>query len=65
MNRKSSRSRLVGGLGGAGGTLVVSPILQMLLGFEWSLGLLAVFESIGVILIVAAAVLHLTEKKQK
>jgi hypothetical protein len=65
MNRSGSRARLVGGFGGAGGTLIVSPILQMLLGSEWPLGLLFVFESVGVILIVAAIVLHLTAKKQE
>lgn len=36
----------------------------MLLGFEWTLELLLVFESVGVIFIVTAIALHLTEEKK-
>ena len=39
MSDKRFRSRLVGGFGGAGGTLIGSPILQMLLGLDWPLEL--------------------------
>ncbi len=65
MSGKSFRSRLVGGFGGAGGTLVGGPILQMLLGFEWPLGLFLTFESIGVVFIIVAIVLYLTEEEQE
>lgn len=61
---KSLRFRLVGGFGGGGGTLVGTPIVQVLLGFEWPLWLFVTFESLGVLFIVIAAVLHLTEEKQ-
>jgi hypothetical protein len=53
---------LVGGFGGAGGTLVGSPILQILLGHEGPLWLLAIFESLGALFIIVAIILYLTEK---
>ncbi len=65
LGSRSLRSRLVGGFGGAGGTLVVSPILQMLLGFEWSLELFLIFELTGVVFIIIALVLYLTEEKRE
>jgi hypothetical protein len=62
---KSLRSRLIGGFGAAGGTLVGSPILQMLIGLEWPLWPLVTFESLGVLFIVIAIVLHVTDEKKK
>jgi len=64
MSDKRFRSRLVGGFGGAGGTLIGSPILQMLLGLDWPLELFLTFESIGAAFIIIAIVLHLTEEEQ-
>lgn len=65
MAGKSSRSRLVGGFGGCGGTLVVTPIIQVLLGLEWPLGLLLAFESLGVVFIAIAMLLHVTDKERR
>lgn len=59
MKRKTTHDRLVGASGAAGGTLVLTPILQMLIGLEWSLWLLATLESLGVFFIVAAVVLYM------
>ena len=59
MERKTTRSRLVGALGAAGGASVLTPLLQMLIGLEWSLWLLATFESVGALLIAAAVVVHM------
>jgi hypothetical protein len=61
---KSLRSRLTGGFGAGGITLIGSLLLQVLLGLEWSLGLLLAFESVGVVFIIIAVMLHLTERKK-
>ena len=65
MPDRSLRSRLVGGFGGAGGTLVIAPILEMLLGLEWPLELLLAFESVGIVSISIAILLHMTDKERK
>jgi len=59
MKRKNTHNRLIGAFGAAGGTLVLTPILQMLIGLEWSLWLLAALESLGAFFIVAAVVLYM------
>jgi hypothetical protein len=59
MKMKTTRDRLVGAFGAAGGTLVLIPILQMLIGLEWALWLLATFESIGAFFIVVAVTLYM------
>jgi hypothetical protein len=59
MKGKTTRSRLVGAFGAAGGTLVLSPILGMFIGLEWSLWLLATFEAVGAFLVIAAVALHM------
>ena len=62
---KSLRFRLIGGFGAGGITLVGSPILQMLIGLEWPLWHLLTVESLGVLFIVIAIVLHVTDGKKK
>ncbi len=49
----------MGAFGAAGGSLVLTPVLQMLIGLEWSLWLLATFEAVGAFFIVAAVVLYM------
>ncbi len=65
LRSRSLRFRLVGGFGGAGGTLVVSPILQVLLGFEWPLELFLIFEFTGIVFISVAIVLYISEEKRE
>lgn len=59
MKRKTTHDRLVGAFGAAGGTLVLTPVLQMFIGLEWSLWLLATFEAVGTLFIIVAVVLYM------
>jgi len=57
--KQSLRNRLVGALGGAGGTLVLAPLLNyLLLPGIWNVEVSIVFEVIGVLLIVLGIIVY-------
>ncbi|MEM3833332.1 MAG: hypothetical protein QW128_07070 [Thermoprotei archaeon] len=66
MRGRTEEERLVGALGGAGGTLVLGPLLSYFIVPETrNLRLLLIFETIGIFLIAMAAVVHLRKRKRK
>ena len=59
IKKKSRHDRLVGALGGAGGTLVLSPLLDyLLLPRIWSLEVTIVSEAIGIFLITLGTIIY-------
>jgi hypothetical protein len=67
MSNKSLRSNLVSGFGGAGGTLIIMTTSEILLGIDFSLPLwfFLIEEFVGVVFIIMAILLHVTDKERK
>jgi len=60
IKKKNRHDRLVGALGGAGGTLVLSPLLDyLLLPSIWNPEVTIVSEAIGIFLITLGTIIHI------